>query len=289
MKKSIFKGVILSAIALSLALVGQAQIQIPIASPEASVYTKVGLTDIKVDYFRPKVKGRKIFGPTDQFMEQYGKIWRTGANSGTVIHFSDPVKVEGKEVAAGKYLIFSIPNATEWTMMLYSDLSIGGNAAAYDTSKEVVRFTVKPKKLGEQVETFTVNISDISEDNTRANIEITWADVSLKFGVEVSFDERVLKAIEANTKVNPANYLTAARYYYENGKDLKQALAWVDMYLSVNDKQFWNVHLKAQIQKAMGDKKGARETAQKSLDMAKSAPNDFGYIKLNEDLIKSLK
>jgi hypothetical protein len=289
MKKSIFKGMILSAIALSLALVGQAQIQIPIASPEASVYTKVGLTDIKVDYFRPKVKGRKIFGPTDQFMEQYGKIWRTGANSGTVIHFSDPVKVEGKEVAAGKYLIFSIPNATEWTMMLYSDLSIGGNAAAYDTSKEVVRFTVKPKKLGEQVETFTVNISDISEDNTRANIEITWADVSLKFGVEVSFDERVLKAIEANTKVNPANYLTAARYYYENGKDLKQALAWVDMYLSVNDKQFWNVHLKAQIQKAMGDKKGARETAQKSLDMAKSAPNDFGYIKLNEDLIKSLK
>jgi hypothetical protein len=289
MKKTIYGWMAALAMAAMVATESMAQIQIPIASPDASVYTKVGLTDIKVDYNRPKVKGRKIFGQGDQFLEQYGKIWRTGANNGTLISFSDPVKVEGKEVPAGKYLIFSIPGANEWTVMLYSDLSIGGNAAAYDTSKELVRFNVKPKKLADPVETFTVNIADISEDNTTAFIEIAWADVSVKFKVQVSFDERVMKAIEANTKVNPANYLTAARYFFENGKDLKQALTWIDMYLAVNDRQFWNWHLKAQIQKAMGDKKGAKETAQKSLDLAKAAPNDFGYIKLNEDLIKSLK
>jgi hypothetical protein len=223
-------------------------------------------------------------------MHKYGEIWRTGANSGTVISFSDDVKVEGKDIKKGEYMIFTIPGATDWTIMLYSDLSIGGNVDAYNAEKEAARFTVKATKLSSKVETFTIGIADITADNKTATVELAWEDVSLKFKVGVEYEERVMKSIEANTKVSAGNYITAANYYLETGKDLNQALEWIDKGISAgNPNAFWNVHTKAKIQKAAGDKKGALATAQKSLEMAKKADNDFGYIKLNEDLIKTLK
>ncbi len=268
-----------------------AQIRTPQASATASVSTTVGLTDVKVDYARPSVKGRKIYGAGSDFLVPYGALWRTGANSGTKVTFSDDVKVGGSTVAKGEYMILSIPDANEWTIILYSDPSIGGNMANYDQAKDAVRVKVKPVTLNNAIETFTVNISDISSDNTKANIELAWSTVSVKLGFEVDYDEKVMKAIEANTKVNPGNLMTAARYYFDTKRDLNQALNWVNEYLAVgnNSQQFWNVYFKAQVQQALGDKKGAEATAKQSLELAKKAPSDFGYIKLNEDLIKSLK
>ncbi|ELR70799.1 hypothetical protein C900_03407 [Fulvivirga imtechensis AK7] len=261
-------------------------------SPEGSVSSKVGLTKVTIDYFRPKVKGRKIFGEGGDYLEQYGNIWRTGANSGSKITLSTDVEIAGKKVPAGEYLIFTIPGKDEWKFMLYSDLNIGGNTSAYKEENEVVRASVKPTKLAEKVETLTFNIADISEDNTTANIQMAWDDVSIKVPVKVTFDDVVMKDIAAKTKVNPNNYIAAANYYYTTGKDLNQALEWVNMYLAEgeNSKQFWNVHLKAQILAKMGKKKEAIEAAKKSMELAKNfEAGDFGYIKRNEDLITSLK
>jgi len=99
-----------------------------------------------------------------------------------------------------------------------------------------------------------------------------------------------MESIEANTIVNPRNYLTAANYYYTTDRDMEQALEWINIYLESNPTQFWNIHLKAQILAKKGDKKAAIETAEKSLQMAKDFPQgDFGYIKRNEDLIAGLK
>lgn len=269
-----------------------AQIEIPMPSPEGSVYSKVGLTEVTIDYYRPKVKGRQIFGEGEEYLEQYGKIWRTGANSGSKLTLSTDAEIAGTKVPAGQYLIFTIPGKDEWQFMLYSDLSIGGNTSAYKEENEVVKTSVKPTKLNEKVETLTFNISDISEDNTSANIHLAWDDVSVKVPLKVSFDEVIMKDIAAKTKVNPSNYIAAANYYYSAGKDLNQALEWVNMYLAEgeNSKQFWNVHLKAQILAKMGKKKEAIEAAQKSMELAKNyEAGDFGYIKRNEDLIASLK
>lgn len=270
-----------------------AQIQTPAASSAGTVSSVIGLTDVKIEYSRPKAKGRKIFGEGADFLVPFGKTepWRTGANSGTKITFGDDVKVEGNAVPKGEYLIFSWPGAAEWTISLYKDLTIGGNTAGYDATKEQVRFKVKSEKLTEKVETFTIGISDIADDNTSGKVQIAWENTSVKFTVAAEYDAKVMKAIEANTKVNPSNLIAAARYYFDTKKDLNQALKWADEYLAVgkNSEQFWNVHFKAQVQKALGDKKGALATAQQSLDLAKKAPSDFGYIKLNEDLIKSLK
>jgi hypothetical protein len=267
----------------------EAQILTPAASPAASVSTTVGLTDVKINYSRPKMKGRKIFGEGGDFLVPYGQLWRTGANAGTVISFSDDVTVGGKSLKKGDYLLLTIPSASEWTVILYSDPSMGGNTAAYDQSKDAVRLTAKPAKLADRVETFTVNITDISDDNTKANIEVAWENTSVKFGITVDYDSKVMKAIEAGTRVSPNNYIAAANYYFENGKDLKKALEWITIGIETgNQNAFWNIHTKAKIQHALGDYAGALATAQQSRDKAKAAPSDFGYVKLNEDLMTKI-
>lgn len=282
------KSFLIAAMAI-MCLVVEAQIQTPAASPAGSVSTNVGLTDIKIDYSRPRAKGRKIFGEEGSgALVPYGSIWRTGANNGSKISFSEDVKVEGIAVPKGEYLIFTIPGASEWTVSLYKDLTIGGNTQAYDKSKEAASFKVKPAKLSEKVETFTFGIGDISDDSKNAKVEIAWENTSVKFTVTVDFDAKVMKSIEANTKVNPNNYFQAAVYYLENGKDLKKALEWVNIALESNPTAFWMLHQKAKIQKALGDKKGAAETATASLNAAKQA-NNRDYQTMNEDLIKTLK
>jgi hypothetical protein len=269
----------------------EAQIVTPLPSPNATVSTTIGLTDVKISYARPKMKGRKIFGAGGDFLVPFGEIWRTGANNGTVISFSDDVKVEGTDIKKGEYLVFTIPGESEWTVMLYSDTQAGAlNNANYDKTKEVARFTAKPEKLTEKVETFTINLSDISDNNTSAKIQFAWDNTSVKVAMTADYDSKVMKAIEAGTKVSPANYVASARYYFDNGKDLKKALEWMTIGIEAGNKEaFWNIHTKAKIQDALGDKKGALATAQQSLELAKkNKDGDFGYTKLNEELIKKL-
>ncbi|MEQ8244241.1 DUF2911 domain-containing protein [Fulvivirga sp.] len=286
------KKTLLTALAAVMAFSINAQIETPAPSPAGSVYSKVGLTDVTIEYSRPKVKGRKIFGEGSDFLQPYGQLWRAGANAGSKLIISTDITFGGTAVKAGEYLIFATPGKDEWSVSLYSDISLGGNVGGYDKSKEVALATVKPRTLSTPVEVLTYNISDISDDNTTAAIELRWSDVSVKVPIKVDFDAQVMASIEANTKVNPGNYVAAANYYLAAGKDLNQALKWMDMYLAVgeNSKQFWHVHTKAQIQAKMGDKKAAKETATKSMELAKASPNgDFGYVKRNEDLIASLK
>lgn len=274
-----------------ICLASQAQIRTPDPSPASTVTSVVGLTEVKVTYSRPKMKGRKIFGSGADFLTPYGEIWRTGANNGTVISFSDDVKVEGTDIKKGEYLVFTIPGEATWTVMFYGDVNAGAlNSSNYDKSKEVARFTVKPEKLTERVETFTINISDIADNGSGAKIQFAWENTSVKVSFTADYDAKVMKAIETGTKVSPNNYVAAARYYFDNGKDLKKALEWMTLGIENGNKEaFWNIHTKAKIQDALGDKKGAVATAQQSLDLArKNADGDFGYVKLNEDLIKKL-
>ena len=285
----LFQNLMVAALLLS-STIAFAQIDVPQPSPEGSVMSKVGLVDVSVDYFRPKKKGREIFGEGDKFLVPYGQTWRTGANQGTVVSFSSDIKFGGADVKAGEYLLFTVPGAESWDVMLYSDLKIGGNVAAYDEANEVARVKASVTSLSNTVETLTINISDISEDNKSANLEIAWANVSAKVSLATDYDAAVMESITKNTVVNPRNLLIAANYYYETDRDLEQALAWINTYLEANPNQFWNVHLKAQILAKKGDKKEAIATAEKSMQMAKDFPQgDFGYIKRNEDLIASLK
>ena len=270
-----------------ICFVATAQVQTPSPSPAASVSTVVGLTDVKIDYSRPRAKGRKIFGEGADFLLPYGTIWRTGANSGTKITFGDDVKIEGIAVAKGEYLIFSWPGASEWTVSLYKDIKLGGNTDGYDKTQEAANFKVKSEKLAEKTETFTINISDIGDDSKSAKVQLAWENTSVKFTIGVDYDAKVMKSIETATKVPSGNYLNAAVYYLENGKDIKQALEWVNKAADANP-AFWVLYQKARIQKAAGDKAGAMATSTTSLAEAKKE-NNRDYQKMNEELQKTLK
>jgi len=279
-----------SAIFFLTAFLAEAQVQVPSSSPAASVSTVVGLTDVKVEYSRPRAKGRKIFGDGAIAVVPYGKIWRTGANSGTKISFSDDVKVEGVAVPKGEYLIFTWPGSVEWTISLYKDLKIGGNTEDYKAENEVANFKVRSSRLTEKVDMFTINITDLSENSKTAKVQLAWENTSVKFGIAVDFDAKVMKSIEAGTKVSAGSYASAAIYYAENGKDLNQSLTWINEAIKINPDAFWYIHQKAKIQAKMGDAKGARETANASIALAKANKDgDFGYVKLNEDFLKTIK
>jgi tetratricopeptide (TPR) repeat protein len=271
----------------SVCFIAEGQVETPSPSPAGSVSTVVGLTDIKIEYSRPRIRGRKIFGSEENVLLPYGRIWRTGANNGTIISFSDDVKVEGIDVPKGDYLIFTWPGATEWTIALYSDVSLGGDTQHYDKTKEVANFKVKPHKLTEKVDTFTISIGDLSDDSKTAKIELAWENTSVKFAVEVDYDTKVMQSINTYTQVNPNNYFQAAVYYLENGKDLNQALTWINKAAEATPDAFWVLYQKARIQKSLGDKAGARVTAMASLEKAKKADNR-DYQKMNEELIASL-
>lgn len=283
MKKFLF----ITALAFACLIV-EAQVVTPAASPAGSVFTTVGLTDVKIDYSRPRAKGRKIFGTDASVLVPNGKIWRTGANSGTKISFSEDVKVEGVTVPKGEYLILTWPGVAEWTISLYKDVSLGGNTDKYDASKDAANFKVKPEKLSEKVETLTFNVGDISNDSKSAKVQLAWENTSVKFTITTDYEAKVMESIEASTKVDPYDYFQAAVYYLENGKDLKQALDWVNKAAEGMSSPFWVLHQKAKIQKGLGDKAGAMATANASLESSKKA-NNRDYQVMNEELIKSLK
>lgn len=285
----------LLVICLSVFMIGifesKGQITVPQPSAKAKVETTVGLTDVSIDYFRPSVKDRKIFGEGDEFLQQYGALWRAGANSGTVLTLSTDATVAGTKVEAGEYLILMTPGKSDWEFKLYSDISLGGYLGNFDESKEVLSVMIPSEKLASKVETLTYLISDISADNTSAKIHFTWENVSLKVPFTVNYDEIVMGQIEKNTKVNPNNLMAAANYYYATGKDLEQALAWTNTYLAQGDNasQFWNLHVKAQILAKLGQKKEAKKVAKESMELAKKdSSGGFGYVKRNQDLIDSL-
>ena len=288
------KKIILLTLSFSLFLfagVTWAQITLPSPSPAGSVYSKVGLTDVEITYSRPKLRDRQIFGTGDDYLLQFGEVWRTGANSGTVLKISDPITIQGNELASGEYLILSIPGANEWTVIFYGDPSLGGNITEMEEEKVAMKVTVKPVELMETVQVLTINISDIHPENTGAAIEVAWENTSVKVPFEVKFEDKVMAAIEASTTVRPQNYMQAARYYYDSGKDPQQALKWVEKYFAANDEyrdQFWNLFTMAQIQQAAGDAKGAKATSEESLERAEKSDDDFGYIKRNQDFLASL-
>jgi len=254
----------------------------PAPSPLQSIDQAFALSNIKIEYSRPSVKGRVVFGD----LVPFGKIWRTGANSATKITFGDDVKIEGVALKAGSYALYTIPNKDSWEILFYKDLTLGGNVAEYKAADEVIRVKGKVSASSSKVETFTMNIADMT--STSANVELVWDMTKVSFNVTTEIDEKVMKNIDAALEKDSRPYFQAANYYYENNKDLTKALAWVNTAIEQNPKAYWMSHLKAKIQVKMKDSKGAIESAEKSMAAAKEDGND-DYVKLNEKLIKDAK
>jgi len=280
---------VLLACALALGFAGTTfaqtpapKLDFPAASPGCTIKQRVGVTDIEVVYSRPGMKGREIFGN----VVPYGAVWRTGANAATKITFSTPVKLNGQDVAAGSYALYTIPGEDEWTIIL--NKGVGKSGTQYDEKEDVLRFKTKPVQLSDtSIETFTIEFNHILDDS--AVINLVWDKTVVPIKMELDLVSSLLSQIETVMASDAKNkpYFQAATFYLNHDQDLKKASAWVDEAIKQNE-AYYVVHLKAKILAKMGDKDGAIAAAKRSSELATKA-KDNAYIKLNADLISSLK
>jgi hypothetical protein len=271
------------SIALAATILSQAGAQnlnAPQPSPTQTVKQNFSTGSIELSYSRPSKKGRTVFGD----LVPFGAIWRTGANAATTLTFSDDVTIGGKEVKAGKYGLVSIPNADKWTLIITKDLDVT-SPAAYKAENDVVRVDAPVMPLPFTVETFTINFADITGSST--NLQISWDKTLVALPITTNTDARVMKQIDNIMNKDNKPYYTAAQYYYENGKDLNQALTWVNKAVEANKDAFWIHLLKARIMAKLGDKAGAKNAANTVIELATKAQNG-DYVKMATDLLKTL-
>jgi len=257
-------------------------IEFPAASPACTIKQRVGLTDIEISYSRPGVKDRTIFGG----MVPYGQVWRTGANAATKITFSTPVKLNGTDIPAGTYALFTIPDENEWTIIINKGATQWG-AFQYNQNDDVARFKATPVAIDRPIETFTIEFNAIRDDSARLNL--VWDRTVVPIHVEIDLTDKLVPQIEAVMASDAKNkpYYQAAMFYYDHGQDLQKASKWVDAAIAEREAHYI-VYLKAKILAKLGDKDGATAAAKRSIELAIQA-KDTGYVKLNEDLIASLK
>jgi hypothetical protein len=280
--KFTLKTILLFFIALGLQFDLNAQgIKLPQASSAQTIVQDFGLGKITLVYSRPNVKGRKIFGA----LEPFDKVWRTGANSATLIKFTDAVNIGGIAVPAGEYGLFTIPNKTEWTVILNKTSKQWG-AYEYKEADDILRIKVKPTTLKEKVETFTMQFTNVW--STTAQLRIMWENTAVVVNITTSIDEKVMASIAEAMKGDKKPYFAAAQYYYDNDKDLATALVWMNEAEKADPKVPYIKLWKGRLQLKMGDRIGAAATAQAGINLATEQKNDE-YIRLNSQLLVEAK
>ena len=272
---------LLIALAIVLApFVTEAQIKTPQASPKGYIKQTVGLTDVEVTYSRPGARGRAVFGN----LVPFGKLWRTGANENTIINFGDDVVIDGKTLKKGKYAIYTIPKIESWEVIFYLSTDNWGLPENWNDAYVALRATVKEDALPTPLETFTIGINGL--DPNFGYLDMAWENshVALKF--EVPTAKIATASIEKALGGPSANdYFAAATYLFQSNGNIETARTYIDKSLDMsNEKPYFILRLKAQIQAKQGDKKGAVETAKASLAAAEAA-NNQDYVKLNKDSI----
>lgn len=274
------KKILSLAIILCLTFTVGAQIQTPAPSPLGKIEQKVGLTDVSVEYSRPGMRGRTIFGD----LVPYGEVWRTGANSNTIITFSDDVKIDGKELKKGSYSIYTIPGKDSWEVMFYSSTDNWGVPQDWSEEKIALKATARTMELPMEMETFTILIDDLKNDS--ASLNFMWENTIAMLKIDVPTDEKATASIEKVMNGPGANdYFAAGSFYHESGKDLEKAYEWVSKATEMaGDQAYWMLRRKSLIEAEMGKKDQAIATAKRSLASAEKA-NNADYVKMNKESI----
>lgn len=270
--------------ALASVAIAVAQVQMPAPSPTQTITQDFGIGKIVLTYSRPAIKGRTLFAENSD-LAPLGKLWRTGANAATRISFSDYVTIGGKKLDTGTYVIYTIPNKTECTIIINKGINNAGTDG-YKESEDVVRFNVPVKKMeGVTVENFTMQFANIQPE--RCELNLAWGNNAITIPITTEIKERIKAQIEAALKTDKKPYWQAANFYFDWDKNNAKALEYVTKAVEENANAFWMFLFKAKVEKAMGNKAAAKESAKKCIEVATAAKND-DYVKQANDLIKGL-
>lgn len=276
MKKIIFLFSLLATVTS-----GIAQVKMPAPSPVQTIKQDFALGSMELTYSRPTIKGRTIYGD----LVPYGKLWRLGANAATSIRFSDPVMIGGVTLDTGKYVIYAIPNESNWEIIFNKGLKNWG-VDGYKESEDVLRFTVKSMRMKDKMESFTMQFADVMPES--CELHIMWAKTAVAIPIKADIRSRMRASLDKALQGDKKPNWQAAQYYYEYEKDNAKALQYAKAATSDNDKAFWVWLYRAKIEAEMGDKTAAMASSKKSWELAKEAKND-DYVKMNEELQKKLR
>ncbi len=265
---------------LLVSIVLKAQITAPVDSPNATFTQKFGLTEIKMDYSRPSVKNRKIFGNVVIF----DKIWRIGANGSTKFSTTDSITVSGKGLSKGTYIMLAIPNKNEWSIIFNKNLDV--SYENYKPEFNVLEIKIKPETTAQMTETFSIQTENITK--TSCDLVLVWENTLVRIPMINEPGAKIIAEIKQKLAgPTKADYQTIAGYYLEHNIDLKAALEYIDKGIAQGE-GYGNLRTKALILAKLGDKKGAIEWAEKSLVRSKKF-NNADYIRMNEESIAEWK
>ncbi|WP_116126896.1 DUF6503 family protein [Lewinella sp. IMCC34183] len=258
----------------------RAQFVAPPASQAAVAAVTVGYTDLGIDYHRPSVHGRIVFGE----LQPFGTVWRAGANENTLLRTSRDVWVDNHRVPAGTYSVYLMPRENApWTWILNSDTTHWG-ATAYDPRYDVLRYDAPTARLMERTETLEYRWMDLRHDRATLALEWEWYRVRLPFTLAT----HAQLAEAAERLLSPAthsdDYYEVARYYLESDS-VARAKEWIDRWAAAAPPQFGRTRRRALIEWELGNESLARSLLDTSLQLARSAGNDH-YVRLNEQTLR---
>ena len=260
-----------------------AQIVTPQPSPASTLNQVVGLSNVTLSYSRPAMRGRDIFGG----LVPFGEIWRTGANLNSTFTSDTSFSVGDQELAAGTYAIFTKPNSSVWEVYFYTKTDNWGAPKELETNLVAAALKVEPTALQDPVESFYMGIENMTNDG--ADLVMEWENTRVSVAFDVPTDAAVMASINKVLSNAPSlnDYYNAAVYYLNAGKDLDQAVEWVDkaIEMSGNDPKFYMLRQQSLIHMANGDKDGAIKAAKLSLEKSKEAGN-MDYVRMNEASLK---
>ena len=256
---------------------------LPRLSPPATVAQTLGVTRIEIGYGRPAVRGRVIWGE----LVPWNQVWRTGANEATTIDFSHDVKIDGRDLAAGRYALFTLPDETEWTV-IFNRVPDQWGAFNYDQGEDALRIPVKPRNSSFQ-ERFEISFPEVGADTLV--VTLRWAETEIPFTVQVD--------VEATTVAEARAFVAAAgpgdgravwnwaNHLYQQGWALEEALEWAST-LSAEAPMYWTHALEARILAKIGRMSAARDAAQVALKRAESDAEQPGVTADAEGLAEEL-
>lgn len=274
MKRIIFSMIMMSSIS---AYSQSDDFKMPMPSPTANIHQTFSTSFIDIEYSRPSMKGREIFGG----LVPYGNVWRTGANSATKITFGEPVSFGGKAIKEGSYSLYTIPGESAWTIILNKNTGNWGTSG-FDKKDDVAEIKVPVRPSSDKIETFTISIDNITPNS--CELSLNWATTRVPIKIQADNGPRIMAWLDKELKGDKPPFQQAASYYLENGRDLKQALDYSNKAIAGNPKAFYLHWLKARILSKMGNKTEALKEAKVSADAAVGTPYEVEYKNNYESL-----
>ncbi len=234
---------------LLFTLASQAQITVPRESQYAEVMQRIGFTDIRIEYTRPNIKERKIFGEGE--MVPYGTVWRIGANASTKLSASKDIYLNGNKIPAGKYAIYAIPQPEEWTIIISRDTTLWGHYG-YKAENDLLRFTVTPGSQLDHQESMAFSFDRVNDK--QATLNLHWGKYVVPMSVKIDEEAQDAQIVADIRKtlalpddrdepiVVAHDYFHAAVYYSETDRDPEQALTWFDKAIALEDVSYFNLY-----------------------------------------------